>query len=955
MMTARENLSPPAEFADRHCGLSPADQAAMLKDFGCKTLEEFGTKVLPASIRAESPPDLGPPLSEAEALTALRVFAEENKRAASMLGLGYYGAEMPAIVRRAMLENPAWYTAYTPYQAEISQGRLEMLLNFQTMVADLTGLPTANASLLDEGTAAAEAMTLLRRAHKNTGNKFLVDQTLFPQTLAVLQTRAEPLGIELEIAPPESLAERKDGAFGALFGYPGGDGVVRDLSAQVAELKSAGVASACAADLMSLTLLLPPGEMGFDIALGSSQRFGVPMGFGGPHAAFFAFRENYARQAPGRMVGVSRDAKGRAGYRLALQAREQHIRREKATSNICTAQALPAMLATAYAIYHGPERLRRIASRINGLAATIAAGLRTLNLDVGQSAFFDTLRVRGVKDAAAVVARAEKSGVNLLLTKGAGGPEIGVSVDELTRPEHVDIVWDAFGGKVKFEAAATAAVDSIPENLRRKSEILTHPVFNRYHTEHEMLRYLRRLADKDVALNRSMIPLGSCTMKLNAATQMSPLIWRSFSEAHPFAPLSQTGGYRRLIADLENLLARATGFEAVSMQPNAGAQGEYAGLLAIRAYQRSRGEEARDVCLIPKSAHGTNPASATLAGLRVVPVEIDEHGQILASDLRKKTAEHAGNVSAAMLTFPSTCGVFGARLTEICDAVHDAGGQVYMDGANLNALVGAALPGKLGPDVMHINLHKTFCIPHGGGGPGMGPIAANGHLAPFLPNHPLEDNARPGCGTVSSAMFGSPLILLISWLYMRMMGGAGLRRATLTALLSANYMTRRLSEAFPLQYADDNGMVAHECVLDARGFKKTAGLTVEDIAKRLMDYGYHAPTVSWPLPGAVMIEPTESESKAELDRFCDAMLSIRAEIAKVESGEWPREDNPLLNAPHVAEDIIGEWGRAYGRETAAYPLKWIRGDKYWPPVGRIDAAWGDRNLACACPPVGDYE
>ena len=954
-MSVRENLSPPAEFADRHCGLSPADQAAMLKDFGCETLEEFGAKVLPASIRAESPPNLGPPLSEAEALTALRVFAEENKRAASMLGLGYYGAEMPAIVRRAMLENPAWYTAYTPYQAEISQGRLEMLLNFQTMVADLTGLPTANASLLDEGTAAAEAMTLLRRAHKNSGNKFLVDQTLFPQTLAVLQTRAEPLGIELEIAPPESLAERKDGAFGALFGFPGGDGVVRDLSAPVADLKSAGIASACATDLMSLTLLLPPGEMGFDIALGNSQRFGVPMGFGGPHAAFFAFRENYARQAPGRMVGVSRDAKGRTGYRLALQAREQHIRREKATSNICTAQALPAMLATAYAIYHGPERLRRIASRINGLAITIAAGLRTMNLDVGHSAFFDTLRVRGMKDAAEVVARAEKSGVNLLLTKGAGGPEIGASVDELTRPEHADILWDAFGGKINFEKAAAAAEDSIPENLRRKSEILTHPVFNRYHTEHEMLRYLRRLADKDVALNRSMIPLGSCTMKLNAATEMTPLIWRSFSEAHPFAPLSQTGGYRRLIADLENLLARATGFQAVSMQPNAGAQGEYAGLLAIRAYQRSRGEEARDVCLIPKSAHGTNPASATLAGLRVVPVEIDEHGQILASDLREKAAAHAGNVSAAMLTFPSTCGVFGARLTEICDAVHDAGGQVYMDGANLNALVGAALPGKLGPDVMHINLHKTFCIPHGGGGPGMGPIAANNHLAPFLPNHPLEENARPGCGTVSSAMFGSPLILLISWLYMRMMGGAGLRRATLTALLSANYMTRRLSEAFPLQYAGDDGMVAHECVLDARGFKKTAGLTVEDIAKRLMDYGYHAPTVSWPLPGAVMIEPTESESKAELDRFCDAMLSIRAEIAKVESGEWPREDNPLLNAPHVAEDVLGEWGRAYGRETAAYPLKWIRGDKYWPPVGRIDAAWGDRNLACACPPVGDYE
>ena len=954
-MSAREKLSPPAEFADRHCGLSPDDQAAMLKEFGCDTLEEFGAKVLPESIRAESAPELGPALSESDALSALRAFADENRPAANMIGLGYAGAEMPAVIRRAMLENPAWYTAYTPYQAEISQGRLEMLLNFQTMVSDLTGLPTANASLLDEATAAAEAMTLLRRANgKNNGNKFLADDSLFPQTLAVLQTRAEPLGIELILGPPESLAERGEGAFGALLGFPGGDGVLRDPAPAVAALRERGVASACATDLLALAMLRTPGELGFDIALGSSQRFGLPMGFGGPHAAFFAFRENYVHFAPGRMVGVSRDAKGRVGYRLALQAREQHIRREKATSNICTAQALPAMLAAAYAVYHGPRRLKQIAERVNGMAKVVASGLRMMNHPPRDSFFFDTLRIPA-EDAAAVVSRAEREGVNLL---AANGGEVGVSADELTRPEHAEVVWRAFGGEkggADFARAAADCADSIPANLRRESEFLSHPTFNRHHTEHEMLRYLRRLADKDVALNRSMIPLGSCTMKLNAATEMIPLTWRAFADAHPFAPVSQTGGFRRLVADLEDLLARATGFAAVSMQPNAGAQGEYAGLLAIRAFQKSRGE-SREACLIPKSAHGTNPASATMAGMRVVPVEIDEHGQILASDLRAKAAEHAGNVSAAMLTFPSTCGVFGAKLAEICAIVHDAGGQVYMDGANLNALVGAALPGRLGPDVMHINLHKTFCIPHGGGGPGMGPIAAAAHLADFLPTHPLEENGETtGCGTVSAAAFGSPLILLISWLYMRMMGGGGLRRATLTALLSANYVARKLADSFPLQYSGAGGFVAHECVMDARGFKKTAGLTVEDIAKRLMDFGFHAPTVSWPLPGAVMIEPTESECKAELDRFCDAMLAIRGEIAKVESGEWPRGDNPLANAPHPAEDVIGEWGRAYGREEAAYPLGWVRADKYWPPVGRIDAAWGDRNLACSCPAVGDYE
>ena len=941
MMTFRETLSPPADFADRHCGPSPADLAAMLREFGCDSLEAFGEKVLPGSVRAASPPDLGPALSEADALSALRVFADENRPSACMLGLGYYGAETPAVVRRAMLENPAWYTAYTPYQAEISQGRLEMLLNFQTVAADLCALPMANASLLDEATAAAEAMTLLRRARKDDAKRFLADESLFPQTLAVLQTRAAPLGIEMIVGDADSLLAKSDGAFGALFSLPGGDGALRDFAPVVSELKSRNIASACATDLLALTLIRPPGEIGFDIALGSAQRFGLPMGFGGPHAAFFAFRESYARFAPGRMVGVSRDAKGRTGYRLALQAREQHIRREKATSNICTAQALPAMLAAAFAVYHGPERLRNIARRVNRLAATVASGLNSSGRTIRHSAFFDTIRVPA-NDAGEVVAKAEALGVTVLQLDN----EVGISADELTRPEHCEKVWRAFGCEVDFEKAAADAPDSVPKAMRRESPFLSHPVFNDFHTEHEMLRYLRRLAERDIALNRSMIPLGSCTMKLNAATEMTPLTWRAFSQKHPFAPASQTAGYRRLVADLENLLARATGFSAVSMQPNAGAQGEYAGLLAIRAFHKSRDDGARDVCLIPKSAHGTNPASAVLAGMRVVPVEIDEQGQVAADDLREKAAAHSGKVAAAMLTFPSTCGVFGAKLAEICEVVHAAGGQVYMDGANLNALVGAALPGKLGPDVMHINLHKTFCIPHGGGGPGMGPIAVAKHLAPFLPTHPMENDDRPGCGTVSAAPFGSPLILLISWLYIRMTGGEGLRRATLTALLSANYIARKLGGAFPLQYRGDDGMVAHECVLDARGFKKSAGVTVEDIAKRLADFGYHAPTVSWPLPGAVMIEPTESESKPELDRFCAAMLAIRDEIARVESGEWPREDNPPVNAPHTAEDVAGEWNRAYDRETAAYPAEWIRADKYWPPVGRIDAAHGDRNLVC---------
>ena len=887
--------------------------------------------------------DLPPPLSERLATEALRRIAEKNKIAVSMLGRGYYGTEMPAVIRRQMLEDVAWYTAYTPYQAEISQGRLEMLLNFQTLCADLTGLPYANASLLDEATAAAEAMSLLRRENKK-GECFLVDENLFPQTAAVLQTRAEPLGIKLVIMPAEKFAVHCDNAFGAIIGYPGDDGGICDWSATTAALKEEGVDSVCCCDLLALTLIKPPAEAGFVIAVGSAQRFGVPMGFGGPHAAFFAFGEKFGRHFPGRLVGVSKDTVGRIGYRLSLQAREQHIRRDKATSNICTAQALPAMLAAAYAVYHGPARIFNIAKRTHTLAAILAQGLREMGRTVLCEHFFSTVRV-AADDALAIVKRAGDNGINLLALKDG----VGISADELTTPEHIETVWRAFGEKIPdFESISPSP---LPEKLLRRTLFCSHPIFNRHHTEQKMTRYLRRLAGKDIALNRSMIPLGSCTMKLNAATEMTPLSWPSLADIHPFVPAEQSAGYRILTEELEKLLAQLTGFAAVSLQPNAGAQGEYAGLMAIRAYLKSRGYDKRNVCLIPQSAHGTNPASAVMAGMRVVVLQTDDIGQVDLADLCRKIEEHKESLAALMLTYPSTCGAFGVGLPKICRLVHDAGGQVYMDGANFNAMVGLIKPGEWGPDVMHINLHKTFCIPHGGGGPGMGPIAVGAHLAPFLPSHPLIDDGKKG-GAVCAAPFGSALILVISWLYIRMMGADGLKRATLTALLSANYIAHCLREKYPVLYRGANGFVAHECIIDAGQFKKTAGVSVEDIAKRLADFGYHAPTVSWPEPGAIMIEPTESESKYELDKFCDAMLAIEKEIARIAAGEWPRENNPLVCAPHVAEDVFSDdWNRPYSREEAVYPVAWMCRNKYWPPVSRIDAAFGDRNIQCACPPV----
>lgn len=933
---------PPRDFADRHCGPSAAEQREMLAALGLSELEEM-TRALPQDIVAPAA-EFGAALSEGEALSALYGYAKDNVRMTSMIGLGYHDVEMCAVVRRKLLEDPAWYTAYTPYQPEISQGRLEMLFNFQTMVADLTGLPMAGASLLDEATAAAEAMGMLWHESGCKKMQFLADEKLFPQTLAVLHTRAEPFGIEVVVTAAEHFPDYTQ-AFGALLAYPGKDCSLTDPTQLIAALKSAGIGVAVACDLLALTLLTPPGEMGADIAIGCAQRFGLPMSAGGPHAGFISFRPDARRRVPGRIVGMSHDSADRPALRLALQSREQHIRREKATSNICTAQALPAMLAAAHAIYHGPARLVHAARRVQALAETLAAGLVQMGFAPADKQFFGGCDIP-CSHANGIIARAAASGINLRRT--ADG--VGFSIDEKTKPAHIEKVWQAFGDNVPvFEQVCIAAdaLQAIPPALQRKTPCLQQAVFNTYHTEQEMLRYLRRLAEKDIALNRSMIPLGSCTMKLNATIEMEPVSWPQFADVHPFAPADQTAGYNRLLSDFADLLARITGFSAVSLQPNAGAQGEYAGLLTIRAYLRDKGESARNVCLIPSSAHGTNPASAIMAGMRVITLQVDEVGQVEIADLRAKCAEHQDSLAALMLTYPSTCGVAGEGLREICDIVHQAGGQVYMDGANLNALVGVSLPGQLGPDVMHINLHKTFCIPHGGGGPGMGPIGVCEHLAPYLPGHPLAPSPPKHCGTIAAAPFGSPLILIIPWMYIRMMGSAGLRRATLTALLNANYIVHRLEKRYPLYYRSKAGFVAHECIVDARGFKKSAGVSVEDIAKRLMDFGYHAPTVSWPVPGAMMIEPTESESKKELDRFCDALLVIAEEIKQIESGNWPQDDNPLVHAPHPCPDVLSEnWGRAYSREVAAYPAEWVRQEKYWPPVSRINAAYGDRNLVC---------
>ena len=929
----------------------------MLAAVGFPSLDGLTAAALPPALAATGVPPLDlpglpEPLSEPGALAELRRLAARNQVLTSMIGLGYYPAITPAVIRRNVLENPGWYTAYTPYQPEISQGRLEALLNFQTMVADLTGLPVAGASLLDEASAAAEAMTLARR-QAGKGSIFLADADCLPQTLAVLATRAEPLGIELVVAPltPELVAAQPDGElFGVLLAYPAASGEITDPRPVIAAASARGAAVAVAADLLALTLLTPPGELGADIAIGTTQRFGVPMGFGGPHAAYIAVREGLRRQLPGRLVGVSVDADGHPAYRLALQAREQHIRREKATSNICTAQVLLAVIAGMYAAYHGPDGLAAIARRVHGRAAALAATLRAQGMVVDSAAFFDTVAVRGLPGGAATaVERAREAGYNVYL---AGPETVQIACDETTTDDHLREVAAALAGRPAGEVSLAAGREELPAGLRRTSPYLTHPVFHEHRSETAMLRYLRRLADFDIALDRSMIPLGSCTMKLNAAAEMEAISWPEFANLHPFAPPEQALGYAELIGDLESWLAAITGYDAVSLQPNAGSQGELAGLLAIRHYHRDRGDTGRDVCLIPESAHGTNAASAVLAGLRVSVVKCGGDGAIEVGDLQAKLEEHEGRVAAIMLTYPSTNGVFEATVTGVCDLVHAAGGQVYVDGANLNALVGLARPGRFGADVSHLNLHKTFCIPHGGGGPGVGPVAVRAHLAPFLPGSAAPGAKREtGTGPVAAAPYGSAGILPISWAYIAMMGAGGLRRATQVAILAANYVAKRLSPHYPVLYTGQGGLVAHECIIDLRPLSRESGVTVEDVAKRLIDYGFHAPTMSFPVAGTLMVEPTESENLAELDRFCAAMIAIRQEIGRVESGAYDPQDNPLHNAPHTASMLLADdWKHHYERAEAAYPLPGDRRAKYWPPVRRIDQAYGDRHLVCACPP-----
>ncbi|WP_433280264.1 aminomethyl-transferring glycine dehydrogenase [Micromonospora sp. CA-244673] len=935
------------QFADRHIGPGPDDERRMLETVGHSSIDELMDAAIPEVIRWHGALDLPAPASEREAIAELRALAARNTVAVSMIGLGYHGTHTPAVIRRNVLENPAWYTAYTPYQPEISQGRLEALLNFQTMVTDLTGLATANASMLDEGTAAAEAMTLARRASRTKSPVYVVDADTLPQTVAVITSRAEPLGIDVRVLDVER-DELPAEFFGLHLQYPGASGAVRDHTRLVEAAHAAGALVTVAADLLALTLLRPPGEIGADIAAGTTQRFGVPMGFGGPHAGYLAVRSGLERMLPGRLVGVSKDADGNPAYRLALQTREQHIRREKATSNICTAQVLLAVMAGMYAVYHGPDGLRAIARRTHEAAARLAAGLRAGGVQVADVAFFDTVTATVPGRAAEVVAAAARRNVNLRLIDA---DRVGISCDETTTAAHLAEVWAAFG-----VAGVDGEVDAaLPGDLARGSDFLTHPVFRTHHSETAMLRYLRRLSDFDYALDRGMIPLGSCTMKLNATTEMEPITWPEFAHLHPFAPAEQTAGYRELIAQLEGWLAEVTGYDAVSVQPNAGSQGELAGLLAIRAYHRERGEAHRDVCLIPSSAHGTNAASAVMAGMRVVVVGCDADGNVDLVDLDTKIDKHRDALAAIMVTYPSTHGVYETGIAQLCAKVHDAGGQVYVDGANLNALVGFAKPGRFGADVSHLNLHKTFCIPHGGGGPGVGPVAVRAHLAPFLPGDPLGAHVD-GRPAISAANHGSAGILPIPWAYLRMMGAEGLARATGVAVLAANYVAARLRQHFPVLYAGNKGLVAHECILDLRPLTKATGVTVDDVAKRLIDYGFHAPTMSFPVAGTLMVEPTESEDLAELDRFCDAMIAIRAEIDKVGSGEWPAGDNPLSNAPHTAAMVSGdEWPHPYPRSVGAYPGAVDRAGKYWPPVRRIDGAYGDRNLVCSCPAPEAFE
>ena len=937
-------------FVRRHIGPSPRDVSAMLETVGAKTLSELIGQTLPSSIRQKAPLDLGRALSETEALAHMRELAARNQVFTSLIGQGYSGTILPTVIQRNILENPAWYTAYTPYQPEISQGRLEALFNFQTMICDLTGLDVANASLLDEATAAAEAMALAERAAHGKAKAFFVDREVHPQTLAVLRTRAEPLGWHLIVGDPLVDLDKCE-VLGALLQYPASSGAVRDLRPAIATLHAKGALAIVAADLLALTLIASPGELGADIAVGSAQRFGVPMGYGGPHAAFMAVRDALKRSLPGRIVGLSIDSRGHPAYRLALQTREQHIRREKATSNICTAQVLLAVIASMYAVYHGPEGLTHIARSVHRRTSVLAAGLRKLGFAPQSEAFFDTVMVDAGTKQNDIVARARTEKINLRI----GERTLGIALDETTTPAIVEAVWRAFGGSLAYADIEAGARDALPNELKRSSPFLTHPVFHAHRSETELLRYMRKLSDRDLALDRAMIPLGSCTMKLNATSEMIPLTWPEFGSLHPFAPREQAEGYHALFKRLEKWLCDMTGYDAISLQPNSGAQGEYAGLLAIRAYHAARGEPHRKVCLIPSSAHGTNPASASMAGMEVVVVACDARGDVDVNDLRAKAEKHSKDLAAIMITYPSTHGVFEEHIRDICDIVHEHGGQVYLDGANMNAQVGLSRPADYGADVSHLNLHKTFCIPHGGGGPGMGPIGVKAHLAPFLPGHPVTDTKSPAVGPVSAAPFGSSSILTISYIYILMMGGEGLTRATEIAILNANYIATRLDAHFPVLYRNAKGRVAHECIVDQRPLKVSSGVTVDDIAKRLIDYGFHAPTMSFPVPGTLMIEPTESESKAELDRFCEAMIAIRREIAEIENGRWKVEASPLRHAPHTVHDIADDaWTRVYSRAEGCFPAGTSRTDKYWSPVGRVDNVYGDRNLVCSCPPVTDY-
>jgi glycine dehydrogenase len=949
--SAATRLSP---FVSRHIGPNDDEIAQMLKAIGFEDMDSFIAATVPKDIRLATPLDLPAGRSEQEALAELRAVSRKNKVARSFIGAGYSDCVVPPVIQRNILENPGWYTAYTPYQAEIAQGRLEALLNFQTMVTDLTALNIANASLLDEATAAAEGMALCH-AVVNGRDTFFVSSSCHPQTIEVVRTRAQPLGIEVIVGNHEAF-QPNERVFGVLLQYPTTDGAIIDYEPFIKKVHDAGALAIVAADILALTILRPPGEMGTDVAVGSTQRFGVPLGFGGPHAAYFATRDQYKRHMAGRLVGVSHDAAGRPAYRLALQTREQHIRRDKATSNICTAQVLLAVMASMYAVYHGPKGLRTIARRVHSLACRLAEGLERLGYGIASWDFFDTIRVElGNKSSAEILRRAARADCNL---RSLGQRSVGISLDETTTSEDVEMLLGLFGENraVLHHLGAPVSRESRIEN--RRSAFLTHPVFNTHHSETEMLRYLRRLEANDLSLCHSMIPLGSCTMKLNATAEMFPVSWPEFSRIHPFAPNEQTSGYREMCDQLENWLAEITGFAAVSLQPNAGSQGEYAGLLAIRGYHASRDEAARNICLIPTSAHGTNPASAVMAGFKVVPVKCLEDGDIDLADLRAKTEEHSKDLAALMVTYPSTHGVFETTIREICEVVHEHGGQVYMDGANMNAQVGLCRPGDIGADVCHLNLHKTFCIPHGGGGPGVGPIGVAEHLVKFLPGLPSlnpELSTLNPAHPVSAAPYGSASILTISWMYIRMMGGVGLTKATEVAILNANYIAQRLDPHFPVLFKGKRGLVAHECILDLRPCK-SAGVEVEDVAKRLMDYGFHAPTVSWPVPGTVMIEPTESESKEELDRFCEAMIAIKAEIDAIGKNGADRKNNVLKNAPHTAAQVTADsWDRPYSREQAAYPASWTRDQKFWPAVARIDSVYGDRNLFCSCPPPEAFE